>query len=150
MEPGIKTATGVSSGMPKMCRLLGAGNQAQREGETRLWGRGFGQAGEDTSTAALFSSLPSPGSKETDSLRCAWGCGGKEMPSGSLCPGPTQTPRTPSSPWMGHVGLRLRGLVGKVSASKGSSWGISFSGQREKRLRGQMGPEMPTVCANHH
>lgn len=49
----------------------------------------------------------------------------------------------------------LRGLVGKVVASKGSSLGISFTGQREKRLQGQMGPEMPTgwgsaICANHH
>lgn len=97
-----------------MCRLLGAENQAQREGETRLRGRGFVQAGEDTSTAALFflSAFPRQ-QRNTNSLRCAPGCRGKETRSGSPCPGPARTPQTRRlrSPWLSRESVGFKRLI---------------------------------------
>lgn len=138
VEPGIKTASGVNNDMPrephsppKSC--VGSwGQRARHKGkasETRLQGRGFGQPGEKSgaSAAAVFLSAFPKQQRNANPLRCAPGCWGGEMPSGTLCPGPAQAPQAQSSP--GRDTLASAGN----SRAFSSLW-LSWKGVGFKRL----------------
>lgn len=142
----------------KLPRSLGAERQAQK-GHSLGTGLGAGQTRSAKAQQNVFS-LPSPVSKREE----------KGKNSVPVVPGVMTDGAWPRSGTMGTIpswwgtclapqgcspAFGCGGLVGKVSASEGSSWGISVTGQREKRLQGRPGPETPVgggnvICANHH
>lgn len=91
-------------------------------------------------------SLSSPGSKETEPCAVHWYWGG-EVASGTLC-----LLRHCSSPGTSEPSESLAWL-GRCWLQKAPPGGFFSSGQRQKRFRGWMGPEMQFVmicdCANH-
>lgn len=138
VEPGIKTASGVNDGVPRKphsplkSRVGSWGHRARHKGKvskTRLWGRGFGQAGEKSraSAAAFFLSAFPRQQRNTNPLRCAPGCRGGEMPAGTRCPGPAQVPQARSSPREGYAG------ISRELPSLRSPW-LSWKGVGFRRL----------------